>query len=461
MHDIDKDYHMLENTQRLKMPAHGWIGFVLLIVSEMLMLRGVEPFSSYFYSFAWWSYILLVDGIVYMRKGNSLLVNRRREFLTMVPWSVVFWLVIEAFNFQLKNWYYANMETFLPARWTGYFIAYATVLPALFETLELLESFDILSGVKGSRYRFSPTARWAMATMGTVMLLITLIAPRYAFPLVWLGFVFLLDPIVYRFGGRSLLRKMEEEGPVKLYRLMIAGIICGFLWEFWNFWARIKWYYTVPFFDEIKLFEMHVMGFLGFAPFAVECYVMYAFVCLFRDGRWWEHDSTCPSISTQVRHVGRTLLAAASMAIFFPAMFHALDNYTVDSYASRMGDFTAVSKEEERRINALNVDRVEDFDRWAKRIGARGVSQALGIPEEKAHRLQEIAQLAAIKGMGTSNFRLLELAGVDTTAKLARQEPDTLFHELLLINKKHRIRQRPPRRAILKNWILAAKDLSG
>jgi hypothetical protein len=55
-------------------------------------------------------------------------------------------------------------------------------------------------------------------------------------------------------------------------------LVCGVLWEFWNYWAIAKWTYTVPFFGNIKLFEMPVLGFLGFPPFAVECWAMYVFI---------------------------------------------------------------------------------------------------------------------------------------------------------------------------------------
>jgi hypothetical protein len=56
---------------------------------------------------------------------------------------------------------------------------------------------------------------------------------------------------------------------------LLGGLVCGILWEFWNFWARTKWIYAVPILSEIKIFEMPVLGFLGFPPFAVECYVLY------------------------------------------------------------------------------------------------------------------------------------------------------------------------------------------
>jgi hypothetical protein len=58
----------------------------------------------------------------------------------------------------------------------------------------------------------------------------------------------------------------------------LAGIIIGFFWEFWNFWAIPKWIYHIPFVGFYKIFEMPVLGFLGYFPFAFELYAMYFFV---------------------------------------------------------------------------------------------------------------------------------------------------------------------------------------
>jgi len=50
------------------------------------------------------------------------------------------------------------------------------------------------------------------------------------------------------------------------------------LWEFWNYWARGKWHYSVPIMEHLKIFEMPVPGYLGFPAFALECFTMYVFV---------------------------------------------------------------------------------------------------------------------------------------------------------------------------------------
>jgi hypothetical protein len=57
-----------------------------------------------------------------------------------------------------------------------------------------------------------------------------------------------------------------------------SGLCCGLLWEFWNYWALTKWTYTVPYAGEFKLFEMPVLGYLGFPPFALEAFAMYNFL---------------------------------------------------------------------------------------------------------------------------------------------------------------------------------------
>jgi hypothetical protein len=57
--------------------------------------------------------------------------------------------------------------------------------------------------------------------------------------------------------------------------LLVAGAACGVLWEFWNYWATTRWTYTVPYVGHLKVFEMPVLGYLGFPPFALECYAMF------------------------------------------------------------------------------------------------------------------------------------------------------------------------------------------
>ena len=66
-----------------------------------------------------------------------------------------------------------------------------------------------------------------------------------------------------------------------------GGLICGFLWEFWNYWAVAKWVYKLPFLGatlRYHYFEMPVVGLLGFIPFGMECWVMWQTLRIPLDG---------------------------------------------------------------------------------------------------------------------------------------------------------------------------------
>jgi hypothetical protein len=126
-----------------KRNIHGILGLFILVFSEILMFKGAEPFASWFYFFAWWSYILIVDSIIYKLKKNSLIMNRTGEFFLMLFWSVFIWTFFESINLIMKNWYYVNVVPICVVRWLGYGVAYATVLPGIFETTELLESLGL------------------------------------------------------------------------------------------------------------------------------------------------------------------------------------------------------------------------------------------------------------------------------------------------------------------------------
>jgi hypothetical protein len=104
-------------------------------------------------------------------------------------------------------------------------------------------------------------------------------SPYLAAP-VWLGFIFLLDPINARLGGESLGADLGHHEYGRLANLALSGLLCGLLWELWNYWSRAKWHYSVPIMENLKIFEMPVPGYFGFPAFALECFTMYVFVRL-------------------------------------------------------------------------------------------------------------------------------------------------------------------------------------
>ena len=180
-------------------PIHGIFGIILLLLSEMFLFKKVDPFFSWFYCFAWWSYIFIVDAVIYRLKGNSLILSRTKEFFLMIPWSLFIWLIFEAANLSLENWYYINLPHSRAERWLGYAIAYGTVLPGMFETTELLETCIFKSTPHplplplGERGRVR-SGHVVLVLLGVLSLSLSVLIPEYFFPLIWVGFIFLLEP---------------------------------------------------------------------------------------------------------------------------------------------------------------------------------------------------------------------------------------------------------------------------
>jgi hypothetical protein len=267
-----------------RFPLYSWFGLFVLVLSESCVLARVEPFWTWHTPIAWTGYILLIDGVVFSKRGSSWLTTSRREFRFLAVASIPLWVTFEAYNLLIENWYYINLPENLIVRSFGYAWAFATISPAIFETAELvsiwrgqrLASIDSRPATGGRRLT---AVDYVWIAAGAAMLLWPLVWPSpYLAAPVFLGFIFLLDPINARAGDESLRVDMHGGSYDRLINLLAAGFICGGLWELWNFWARARWIYTVPIFGDIKIFEMPVLGYFGFPPFAVECFTMYVFV---------------------------------------------------------------------------------------------------------------------------------------------------------------------------------------
>ncbi len=264
--------------RRRAFPAHGWLGFAALVGAEYLMYHGIEPAATYFSPVAWTSYILIADAAVFAITGHSRLREEPRGLLKMAALSIPLWLIFEAYNLRLANWAYVGLPRGLFERGIGYAWAFATITPGIFMTAALIESFDWFPK-ESRRLHFSRTAETAFIVLGAAMLIVPLIVPAhiaaYLFGLVWLGFLFLLEPINHRLDLPSFEGDLTRGRRGRLYSFLAAGWVCGWLWEFWNYWARAGWIYTFPIGQQWKIFQMPAPGYLAFPVYALECFAMY------------------------------------------------------------------------------------------------------------------------------------------------------------------------------------------
>ena len=259
---------------------YGVIGIILIIFVEINFFLKIQPFALWYFPLVWFGYIMVIDALVYKLRKNSLLVNRPGEFLGLLISSAIFWWIFEFINLKLENWNYNNVSGILALNNViKKTICFSTVLPAFFETVELIRSFHLFEKNKlHKKFNISKRFIHIMITLGIISLLLPLIFPNYFYPLIWLTFFLILDPINYLHNQPSIIQHLKDKKLVIPLSLLFAGIIMGFLWEFWNYYAITKWHYNIPFLGFFKIFEMPVLGYLGYFPFAFELYAMYFFL---------------------------------------------------------------------------------------------------------------------------------------------------------------------------------------
>jgi len=409
------------------------VGLSIIAVGLWVLAWDVEGWNTAWFLFAWVGWLVLVDGQIHRLGGASFVRERRRELGAMLLWSVPFWMIFEGYNLVIHNWTYV----FLPRSelWQGVFafLAFATVLPACFFHAALLEAWGF--DPRGPRVPIRGPVEWAVGGLGLLCIVLPLVWPRWAFWMVWGALLGLPAVLNYRLGSPSLLRDLEQGRWGRLDRLFVGGVLSGGLWEGLNYWARTKWVYTVPGFEELKLFEMPLLGFVGFPFLALSAFESYSLWCwVARGGRHWERpDSEQPRLARRHEWIG----VGALLLFSFAADRFPLDP-AVLSLRPLLSEIDGLSPQDRVRLREQGIGTPEQLVRF-------------GTAPQGA---MEHAEMALHKGMGAEHARLV-LAQTGGFVGLERSEPVALHRALM--GAAEAVGVRPPTLAQVKIWVRAAQ----
>lgn len=307
----------------------------------------------------------------------------------------------EIINLRLENWFYINLPRNFLQRWMGYMLAYGTVIPAIYLTKEFI--FGILGEIQCKPV---PVGRYASMAMyiGAIVFILSITFPVYLFPLVWIFLLLIMDGYNYRQGYSSFIGEWERGLAGNLLATLASGLMCGVLWETWNFWSISKWVYTVPFFENYKIFEMPLPGYLGFLFFSAGTVAFVNFL-------------------QEIKVYQSYLLRATSAALVFSFFsFAMIDRNTVFSYTTRLDQLSFITEE---RLGVLKADGVRT---------SFGINPAFLEPGEEA-----TLDLIHLKGLGYEHYLRLHEQGIDTVQKLS-QSDENVISRILNEPNKRRIR---------------------
>jgi hypothetical protein len=262
-------------------PWWGWLGFILMAPAWILAWTRwlwFAAFQPHTFTPLWVAFILVINGLCYRRSGHCMMLDRPVFFLLLFPTSSAFWWFFEYLNRFVQNWYYVG-PTF--SAWEYFWYAtlpFSTVLPSV------LGLRDWLASSRWLRQRFDRLMPLQIPRPGLfAVLTLTLSAcgltgigiwPNVLFPLLWIAPALIIVSLQALMGEAHILSSLAEGNWSEVVAAALAAIICGLLWETWNYFSLAKWEYAIPYVQRYAVFEMPLLGYAGYLPFGLECAVV-------------------------------------------------------------------------------------------------------------------------------------------------------------------------------------------
>lgn len=263
----------------MRTPWYGWLGLALVALTTAALWADWPVVTGWATPIAWWGLILFLDALLARVQGASPLLGRPARLAGWCAVSLVVWLLFEGTNLHLMNWHYAGLPVSAWRRLFGYTVSFSTVVPGVFLAAEALTAGGLFARARGPRLPLGRAGEAALVACGAALVVFPLLVPErvaeWLYAPIWVGFFLLVDPLNRRLGAPSLLDDWHRGEWGRSLRLFTAGLLCGILWEGWNSLAVTKWVYTVPVLPQVRYFEMPLLGFLGFAPFAWELFALF------------------------------------------------------------------------------------------------------------------------------------------------------------------------------------------
>lgn len=263
-----------------KFPVYGWFGIILIIVFWYLnwFLKGLRTDWAFFP--LWLGFCLTVDAIVFIRRGTSLITRSLKKYILLFLISAPVWWLFELFNSLTQNWlydgkqYFTDFQFFVLAS-----ISFSTVVPAVFETAELSRTFKWIQNLK--TYKKLIPANKIISLffiLGIGTLILEIIFPQIFYPFIWITVYFLIEPLNIKMKNRNLLQSTQDGDWRPVISLWTGCLICAFFWEMWNYYSYPRWYYYLPMVNFLHIFDMPVLGYIGYLPFSMELFAVYNFI---------------------------------------------------------------------------------------------------------------------------------------------------------------------------------------
>jgi hypothetical protein len=262
-------------------PWWGWLGVitgVLFWFFAWTRIPWFALFQPHTFTPLWLSYLLVINGLIFRRKGSTVLIQKPLYFMLLFPASAVFWWFFEYLNRFVQNWSYMGVP-YSPWEYFCYAsISFSTVLPAVITTRAWFMEMDWIQRGFGGwlkiRFRRPVIPAWFFLMLACFGLLGVGIWPDLLFPILWVAPLLIIVCFQTLRGGKTIFHPLAEGDWKPVVSAALAALFCGVFWEMWNIYSLAKWIYHIPYVHRFQVFQMPMLGYAGYLPFGLECIVL-------------------------------------------------------------------------------------------------------------------------------------------------------------------------------------------
>lgn len=282
--------------KKRKIPVWFWIGIPINLLGLIPMWAKFDsgPLLNWALVPLFWGFIFMQDGLVYyVSRGRSLFATRPQILVAIAVSSALGWLFYEYMNFFInENWYYPAGANIKPE----IFLIYSSLGSTALLTMALQWFMLLLSMpklrvkyTKGPKLQFSKKV-WIFIMVCTgILLFLNRFYPNQLFGVFWLLPAIFIMCALEIAGIWSPFTPLKDGDWSALSLPALASFIQGFVYEGWNYYSAQHiageaiphtenpafWLYDIPYVNAFHIFEMPVLGFWGYFPFGIYCYVFW------------------------------------------------------------------------------------------------------------------------------------------------------------------------------------------
>jgi hypothetical protein len=257
-------------------------GALITAVAWIAAWSSIGWAAEYAFFPLWLGYIFFVNGLSQVLFGRSLQKSMGRSFIWLFVFSIPMWWFFELMNSIVHNWHYVFAYPITALHYDiQASIDFSTVIPAVLSTAVLLYLAMAAHQAPFERRPFRAEEIFVLEFIaGCICFALLMLFPSETFPLVWIAPLLVLDAIARATHVPNVISVLAARGDhLPIAAVAAATLITGFFWECWNFYASPKWVYTIPYVGFWKVFEMPILGYLGY-PFFGLIIFSYTAICL-------------------------------------------------------------------------------------------------------------------------------------------------------------------------------------